>query len=216
MPYNLKKLKKLKTTTTAPVALATAKKALKIAKSVAKPMEYKYKITAAQNVNVGQSLSNMYRLTDIVAGDGPAQRVGQKITLKNLYLRFGIKIAPGLTSQANEQANVRCIIFRDMQSDTTANPTYAEVFETADNIYTSLNSTNGDRFKVLYDQIYSLSRNGILSINRKYFKNMNSNVMYSNDTTGRDTGQLYVAWFSDQATNQPIIGFHAKVRYADN
>lgn len=174
-------------------------------------VEYKLKDASAQNFTVGQSASNMYRLTDISQGTDYNQRDGLSIKLKSLYIRWGAKI-----NTSADQTQLRCVVFRDMNSDVSTNPTYSDLFETVDNIYTPMNHMNGDRFKVLYDKIISLSKAGTFAQNRKIYKKMYQHVKYSNGTTGRDDGQVYIVWFSDQATNHPTVSYHSRVRFIDN
>lgn len=152
----------------------------------------------------------------LVPGSGANNRIGRKIVMKSILLRWSIALSPTTT----QGGTFRVMIVYDKQANATA-PAVTDILLSAN--YTSqMNLSNRDRFVVLADVITDpISAGGNYSISGKLFKKLNLETMYNPGVAGTigdiTTGSLYVLIGNNGtfATAQPVITYETRVRYED-
>jgi len=104
--------------------------------------------------NIGSASSGGAILTNnliIQQGTGESQRIGTKITLTDLMVRWAISNDNAGTGQM-VSGNIRVVFLIDKQAN-GALPAWTDIFQDA-NLYTFRNLDNIDRFEILKDKIY--------------------------------------------------------------
>lgn len=152
----------------------------------------------------------------IVPGSGASNRIGRKIVMKSILLRWSIALSPTTT----QGGTFRVMIVYDKQANATA-PVVTDILLSAN--YTSQNNlSNRDRFVILSDMITDpISAGGNYSLSGKLYKKLNLETMYNAGVAGTigdiTTGSLYILIGNNGtfATAQPIITYETRVRYED-
>lgn len=152
-------------------------------------------------------------LSSISEGSDYNNRDGLSIKAKSLYMRGNVAMAAGATDQTE---NIRCLLFIDKESGTA--PTLGDVLENSSNYLSPLNHTNGKRFQILWDKVYSLSANGKETQAFVINQNLRQHIKWYNSTTGTKQGHVYFGYVSDgnTATTEPTLEFYSRIRYIDN
>lgn len=117
--------------------------------------ELKFLDTSLANAvvpNTGQIKQASF--VNIVAGTGESQRIGRKVTLRALSLRF-VTVLEASTGPSNTDDGCRVILYHDKQCNGTA-AAVTDILETAS--YLSYNNlANKNRFSILADKYIDLS-----------------------------------------------------------
>lgn len=93
-------------------------------------------------------------VNNVAAGTGESQRVGRKITIKSIHLRW-VNVIKASASNADTDDGLRLILYLDKQANGAA-ATVTDILETAD--YLSFNNlSNRNRFRVLMDRVVDVS-----------------------------------------------------------
>lgn len=161
----------------------------------------------------------------IAQGTDENERIGRKIVLKKLLMRYVVNLYNG-TDAANTDDGVRVIVYLDKQAN-GATATVTNILNSAS--YTSFNNlSNKDRFTILYDETTDISATagawngtanvfGAHGITKTMFKEVNIPIQFS-DTLGAITelrsNNVGVLLISDNGN----INFKGtlRVRYVDN
>lgn len=164
-------------------------------------------------------------LVTVAAGSGESQRIGRKITVRALHLRF----VAGLNSQTtgnNTDDGLRVIVYLDKQCN-GATATVTDILETAD--YLSFNNlANKNRFMVLMDKHVDVSATcgayngttnifGSKAVTKSMHKKLNVPIEFSSTTGGLTeirSNNLGVLVISDKGNIQYTAT--ARIRYTDN
>ena len=95
-------------------------------------------------------------LNDINQGTGERERIGRKVTIKQIHLRFGATLLQALDQTGpNPSALCRCMVILDTQCNGTLIGA-GSVLQTLD--YLSFNRLdNKDRYKILWDKRFALN-----------------------------------------------------------
>lgn len=114
-------------------------------------------LDTTSNFVAGANILEKYNVNIIPQGDTESERIGRKITIRNIYLRGSAQ----LTTQT--AANVSSVGFRvyilvDTQTNGAAFNTTD--FLAASSILSFRNLDNQTRFKVLHDKVYTLTSGG--------------------------------------------------------
>jgi len=155
-------------------------------------------------------------LNGLVPGSLATQRIGRKIVLKSLLMRYRGNIAT--TSVGG--GVVRMMIIYDKQANATA-PTILDILERDD--FTSPNNlSNRDRFVTLCDHMSpAVSQNGDQSIASVVYKPLNLETMFNDGVAGTvgdiTSGSIYFfyAQTSGITVTGPNFEWDFRVRYAD-
>lgn len=185
-------------------------------------------------------------LNALSLGTGATQRVGMRITMRSLHLKY---IVTGPVYSVANGANaynqhVRIMLVLDLQPN-GGTLTLGDLIEDATTgigIVSSLYMANAARFKVLYDKRMMVTPNvvvpGSTTVQQSYaavinntpskslydeiYLKLSHEVQYSDsnngDITDIKTGALFLIAISDNATaaQQPLITSYVRVRYHDN
>lgn len=184
-------------------------------------LKYIEPVTLTTNI---PSAGQINLFNGVASGTDFNQRIGRKITMKSLYLRFTLN--PIATASAPVGDIVRVMMIYDTQAN-GALPSVTDVLVTA-NWQAAMNLNNRDRFKVLYDKFINMPANtytaGALtagSPTQKYlskFKQCSLEVVYSGTaaTIGSiATGAVYTLVISS-ANNVSNINLDIRTRFIDN
>lgn len=174
------------------------------------------------------SWSNLILLNGIDQGAGNSQRVGRRVTVKSILVRYNFGLpSPTATSQL---AAVRLMIFYDKQPQ-GATPLITDVLDTA-SINSLTNLANSDRFVILRDWYldnpkefgYRPDLSGTFSVAGKEFIALPGNGLDEQFSgTGGTissiaTGAIYFGFVTTAATvntSGSRIDFVSRVRYTD-
>lgn len=150
-------------------------------------------------------------VTAIGQGDGLNQRTGNSCLLSYLSLKCYITQHASATLSA-----VRCILFIDLQQISDTSPAIGDLLTTV-SIRSHYNANNVGRFKVLYDQVYTMDGAKTKSLwIRKNFT-LNRHVRFNGSaTTDIQKGGIYWALLSNEATNTPALLSQVRVGWHDN
>lgn len=160
-------------------------------------------------------------LVVIPTGAGESDRIGRQVTVKSIYMRHTIVLAP----TANGVDKVRCIVVNDTQAN-------GAVFAVTDvlasaSMESHYNLANQQRFRILADmnftlnsQAYNGSTETPLYRDIKRYIKCNIPIEYNNvaATTGaigtQRSNSIAILWIN-AATNQSDVTGITRVRYSD-
>lgn len=133
------------------------------------------------------------------------QRIGQYACVKSLFLRADV----GLSTAA--QDSVRIMMFYDT-SNIGSLPAVTDVLTLASPLSPiQLNAT--DRFKVIFDEFFTLSNTGEQRHSIKRFKKMNLQMKFSGDS---NKNHIYLLCVGDVASpNNSLLNFYCRIRFTD-
>lgn len=163
-------------------------------------------------------------LNGTAIGTDFTDRIGRKIIMKSLYIRFFLQPQDSVT-QDNQ---TRILIVYDRQSNGAA-PIITDVLKSSSPM-AQVNLNNRDRFQILWDkcwfmgasnntatQAVSPSPNGFCG---KKFKRLNHEVLYGGTTSAIasiQTGSIYIFALSDRAaTDGALFSYSTRIRFADS
>jgi len=171
------------------------------------------------------------QLTEIKQGTGDTERIGNKIIIKNINVRFRFK----LNNAVNRGSAFRMMLVQDLQCNGTE-ATEADLldgyYDEADppvfqppGLQSFRNLDNDERFKVLYDKFTTLNHDLVTSGGasdqaqspvKKINKKCNIQINYNNTTGALSeirSNNLFLFIFSDLEDGTVIID--ARLKYTD-
>lgn len=155
-----------------------------------------------------------------VSGTGESQRIGRKIVIRSVFVRWVVEIGNGTTPSATDDG-LRVIIYQDMQANGAA-ATVTDILATAN--YLSFNNlANKNRFKIMMDKFTDVhsaaatsSTFGEMAKTRSHYMKCNVPIEFSS-TTGSITeirsNNIGVLLISDKAISN--CSGRIRVRYSD-
>jgi len=150
-------------------------------------------------------------LNGIVQGSGLSDRVGQKITVHELQMRFQATINAVATS---DRVRVLCV------SDTQNQNAIVGVTDVLAHASTGAfyNSTNllAKRFKVYYDRVFQINTSGNAGFHREVVIPTGDLQVYYSGATGYGRNCLFWIVISDTPTNLASYALTAQVRFTDS
>lgn len=161
-------------------------------------------------------------LNGSVPGTGATNRIGRKISMKSLFVRFYYD-----ANSTTSSGYLRSMIVYDMQANGVA-PTAADLFSGGGTPFITMltNMDNRDRFKIIHDRTLYISAGTAVSDSnmkyyKKYFKWKNGlNVIYNAGSAGTvadiQTGSLYLVVMSCHSTANLNARVESRVRFADS
>lgn len=159
-------------------------------------------------------------LNEVVQGATSYNRIGAKIVIKSVHIRFNLV----LDGASAKTSNARVMVVHDHQPN-GAYPVFSDIL--SDNISTipdfgsSANMANKDRFTVLRNMFYNLSINGQRGVMVDEHIKCRIETMYKSSTgTIGDitTGAIYLVAFADYsaaASYTQINDMQVRVRFYD-
>jgi len=163
---------------------------------------------------VGASPSTTATVTNmtlISQGDDLGQREGNKIVIKKIDIRYGLTLAPGVSTPS---CIVRVMYLYWHDGLAGVLPTISTILSAGTNVLSDLNYLFKTNFTVLYDKLHSVSAvesNGITV--RKSIKCSKVATYYATASGNYDKGQIIQVVMSDQTSLQPAFTSYTRVEY---
>jgi hypothetical protein len=149
-------------------------------------------------------------LNGIVQGPGLADRVGQKISVQELQMRFQATINGAATSD-----RVRLICVADTQNQNAiVNVTDVLASASTGAFYNSPNLLS-KRFKVFYDRVFQMNTAGNAGFHSEVTIPTGSYPVFYAGSTGYGRNCLFWIVISDTPTNLATYALTVQVRYTD-
>jgi hypothetical protein len=149
-------------------------------------------------------------LNGIVQGTGLADRLGQKITVRELQMRFQATINGSATSD-----RVRLLCIADTQNQ-NAIVTIGDVLATASTggFYNSA-ALLSKRFRVFYDRVFQMNTAGNAGFHREVVIPTGNFPVYYSGSTGYGRNCIFWIVISDTPTNVATYALTSQVRFTD-
>lgn len=169
--------------------------------------KYKDVSQAATTITTTATVTN---LAPMSSNSTATTAVGTQFQVKSWLWRASI--TPNATAGVNY---LRVILVRDKQSNLAA-PAIADVLESSTNYMSPLKDAYSDRFKVLFDKMYTVDTDANGSQVDKIYRKLNFKISFESASNLPYTNGLYLLQLSDQATNGPSVAWYSRVRYIDD
>jgi len=168
------------------------------------------------------------------------ERIGRKIVMKAVYLRFNVGFIPGVATDATGPAyapgannglptSVRCLLIYDKQNNGTQ-PTVGTIFENTTNVTRSPSTAPlalgfRDRFVALWDRHFNFNINHRTMETVKVYKKLNLETIFTqgvstdpNDHGNTQSGALWFVYLGDQfgAIRTPAYSSQYNANYPTN
>lgn len=172
--------------------------------------------TSATLAIAGATFSTPFALTDIAQGTSASERIGRKLTIKSILVKWTASLAP----TSIQGSPIRWMVVYDKQANGVA-PAITDILLT--DAFTSANNlSNRDRFVTIFDQIVDpVSVQGNYSCAGVNFKALNLEQLYNAGTTGAigsiASGSVYLmaAQTGSIGTAGPVFSAQVRIRYTD-
>lgn len=169
-----------------------------------------------ENVNSATSSTTaaLILLNGMAPGDTGETRDGQSIRMKSVLMRGTILVNPSATATVH-----RTMLFLDTQPNGAA-PGIGDILDTATNVLSPINISNGSRFKILKDLFHNVdvAANPIITFQK--FVKLGFHTKYNAGTAGTiadiTTNALYILHMSSEATNTATFNYYFRSRFIDN
>jgi len=155
-------------------------------------------------------------LNGLVPGSTASQRIGRKVTIKSLLVRYSW----GLATTSTGGSPLRILIVYDKQANAVA-PAITDILLT-DTFHSANNLSNRDRFVTISDIITDpVSTGDSFAVAGVIYKKLNLETMYNAGTAGTigdiSSGSIYmfVAQTGRIATASPEFSSTVRIRYTD-
>jgi len=158
-----------------------------------------------------------FLLNGVSQGVTPTTRVGRRILMKSLYIRWFLQLAATTTGGTP----VRMLVVYDKQTNGAA-PSVTDIVLT-DEITSPMNLSNSKRFQVLCDQTWScVGTGGPQSIVLNKYMKLDKTVEFNTGNAGTvadiTSGSIYVLCWSGNglAVTVPLGVLYSRVRFQDS
>jgi len=155
-------------------------------------------------------------LNGLITGSTASQRIGRKVTIKSLLVRYSW----GLATTSTGGSPLRILIVYDKQANAVA-PAITDILLT-DTFHSANNLSNRDRFVTISDIITDpVSTGDCFAVAGVIYKKLNLETMYNAGTAGTigdiSSGSIYmfVAQTGRIATASPEFSSTVRIRYTD-
>jgi hypothetical protein len=162
---------------------------------------------------------DMKHLTGIAQGDSETTRDGQQINIKSLQVKGQMYLDTAIQS-----STVRLIIFVDKNFLGSGVPSALNLldgtgyFGTPQAPYVMRNRKERERFKILFDKVYSLNTNGANTLPINIYRRLNMKSTFSG-INATDTGKnnIFLIAISGQAMDdRPTLDLLSRVSFTDS
>jgi len=164
--------------------------------------------------------ANMRALTAIAQGDSDITRDGLQINVKSIQVKGQIYM--NLGAGVTQSQSVRMLIFRDNNYLNASVPTPSMLLEstpfgTADAPFGMRNRKERERFKIIYDKLFTFSNNGTNTQVFNIYRRVNAKTTFS-DTTNSSYGKnsFWLLMVSGQDTTLPTANVISRVSFTDS
>jgi len=180
---------------------------------IARPAETKYfdQYQISTGVTAAGTITN---ISDITRGNEVTQRVGNQVSLKEIFFRVGMYIHASATQTA-----VRVIVLLDTMG--TNAPVVADVLEAAflGSVYSEVAPYYWDyrkRFKILHDKVTYLCKQGVSGHAEQFVCKLGVNSQHIGAST-TFKNQVYLLLCSNESNvlQLPVINIHSRLTYTD-
>jgi len=158
-----------------------------------------------------------FLLNGVSQGVTPTTRVGRRLTMRSLYIRWFLQLASTTTGGSP----VRMLVVYDKQTNGAA-PAVTDIVLT-DELTSPMNLSNSKRFMALCDQTWEcIGTGGPQSLVFSKFIKMNKTMEFNNGNAGTvadiTSGSIYVLCWSGNglAVTQPLSVFYSRIRFQDS
>lgn len=156
-------------------------------------------------------------LNSLANGTSASDRIGRKVVMKSIYIRWSFEMAP----TGVDGAPLRILVVYDKQANGALAAITAPLVSSA---FNSLNNlSNKDRFVTLFDHISDpIDAEGPHAVAGVLYKPINLEVQFDEDTDGgiddimSGAVILYVAQQGTIITAAPTFVCRTRIRYTDN
>jgi len=171
--------------------------------------ELKYHDTANYYASVNTA-GQVIAISSIAQGTDVTDRIGNKITIKNIHVRGTF------TNVTGAPAQVRIIFFIDKYGQTGAG---TDILFWANTAYACLGPVTADstpRFKILRDKVYDIDTESRPTHTVNEFLKMNHTVNYYGALgTEVYSGVVYMLVLSSKTTDLPSFRYVSRMRFMD-
>lgn len=192
-----------------------AYKGFKLASQIASVINTEYKSLDVLYTGTPNAGGDVTLLNDIDAGDTISTRDGVQARMKSLECKW-IADRNGSSTQAATRVRIVFFIWKDPKTVGLV-PALTEILDTtAPGILALRNLDNRHDFVILKDYFLNLQGTNT-SLHGEWYKELDMKTLWkSTDGTSVEQGALYVAAYSNEATNTPSVSVNARVRFIDN
>lgn len=164
---------------------------------------------------------NLKALCGIAQGDSDITRDGLQINVKSIQVKGIIYMNP---NTGNQSSTVRMIIFRDNNFLNNLLPTPAMLLESGFGgvlaPFAMRNRRERERFKVIYDKLFTLNNNGANTLPFNIYRKVNTKVTY-NDVNNGSWGKnqffiLFLSGYASTDANRPTVQYLSRVAFTDS
>lgn len=155
-------------------------------------------------------------LNGVANGTDASTRIGRKLTIKSLLLKYQWQLAPTSTGGSP----LRILVVYDKQANGAA-PAITDIL-LADNFNSPNNLSNRDRFVTIFDRITDpVSTGDQFAIADVNFKSLELEQMFNAGSAGTiadiTSGSIYlfVAQMGGIGTANPFFAYRSRIRYTD-
>lgn len=167
------------------------------------------------DTSVGTTIDNAGTITNLTAtsqGDDVANRNGNSILGKTLYLRFHMYRATANTATTN---TMRVMLVKDMENTGSA-PTVTDILQSA-SVDAALHVDHLSRYQVLRDKVFTMSLSGTDGTAQHWYVRVNDHVKYTGSAnTDIYKNQVYLLLLSSESTNPPTMSLASRFGFYDN
>lgn len=157
----------------------------------------------------------IFRMINLSQGMGPADRQGNSILLKSIYIRGHVEINPAVTGHSR----FSLAIVRDNQQIADTTPSLSDIFESATDSESMLLRSTAGRFSVIYRKTYILtpSSGGRPVVPIDKFIKLNKHVRFNGpNVSDIQKGSYFLCLLTSEGTNFPTLSIQDRITYYDN
>lgn len=199
------------------------------------PLAYKAMTLATRTANVVNKLSSMVNcekketiyatttyptlssptiagLVSIAEGTGEDERVGRKILLDSITIRWRVLAS---SSMSNDSEFCRILLIADKENP-SAVPAITDIFQTTDpdSWYLKDNKT---RFVTLYSKRFVISKDAKDGVMGSIYEKLNFHCLYDGNTASDYAeNSLFLIFQTTEPTNTPAFHYNMKLTWYDN
>jgi len=164
---------------------------------------------------ISGAITNTGSVTNLTAtaqGDDVANRNGNSILGKTMYIRFHWYRDVVNTAATN---TVRMIVVKDMENTGSA-ITVTDLLAT-NTVDAPLNVDHTARYQIMKDKVYTLSLNGSEGVASHWFIRVNDHVKYTGSAnTDIYKNQIYLVLLTSETANAPVCNLTSRFGFYDN
>lgn len=158
---------------------------------------------------------DIYDLINPAAGTSSEQRIGARIRLQYLQMRYRIAASAAIS----EVFRVIIFVYKSKSNSGPNPPIGAPIYSaTSTDYFTAMspydNKTVGDELYVIYDRLHKLTKDTSNNIQCANIKLSLKNIICELDSTGYGTNKIYMSVYG-QSVNTNGFQFYSRIAYKD-